>query len=224
MTVMEELDKAHGGQLFRKLGELGGIAPSEAKLVMEALCKPIAARLHDKASEASEFQRLLVLLEDNDTELLKSGDPASADVREDGEFVLSELYGSLEAAAGQARAAAQALRVDAAAVEHLQPIAASLVLAILSSRYRRDAETIAAGDVRPSTAQDTNKGSAAGPAKSGLLAIVLAAMGSAILRALMNRLMPRRRRGTSYGYRSRRRRIRRRREPNLEDLFQDLLR
>jgi hypothetical protein len=223
MTVMEELDKAHGGQLFRKLGELGGIAPSEARLLMEALCKPIAARLHDKASEDSEFQRLLDLLEDNDAELLKSGDPASADVREDGELVLRELYGSREAAAGQARAAAQALRVDAGAAEHLQPIAGSLVLAILSSRYRLDDETIAAGDVRPSPAQEKTAASAA---KGGLLAIVLAAMGSAILRALMNRLMPRRRRRTSYGYRTRStgKRRGRRREPNLEDLFRDLLR
>jgi len=223
---MEELDKAHGGQLFRKLGELGGIAPSEARLIMDALCQPIAARLHDKASEASEFQRLLDLLEDNDTELLQSGDPGSADVREDGELVLSELYGSREAAAGQARAAAQALRIDTAAAEHLQPIAASLVLAMLSSRYRQDDKTLTAGDVRPSTAQETNKGTAAGPAKSSLLAIVLAAMASAILRALMNRLMPRRRRRTSYDHltRSTRRRRTRKRAPNLEDLFRGLLR
>jgi hypothetical protein len=115
--------------------------------------------------------------------------------------------------------------VDAAAAEHLQPIAASFVLAILGSRYRQDEEAVETEESQPSLTHDGEEPPALGSAKGGIMTVLFAAMGSAIMRALMNRLLPRRRR-TGYSYRSRslKRRRRRRREPRLEDLFRDLLR
>jgi hypothetical protein len=225
MPVIDVLDKAQGGQLFRKLGEFAGLAPSDAKRAVEALCPSIAARLHEKAREADEFQRLLDLLEDNDSDILVNGDPASADVRDDGRTVLTDLYGSQEAALKEAIATAQALRIDKSAVEQLQPIAASLVLAVLSTRYRQvdEAKTEAQIDAQAAREVDGARNVASG--KGSIIGIVFAAIGAAVVRGLMNRLMPRRRRRTAYSYGTRRRTRRSRRyQPRLEDLFRDLMR
>lgn len=225
MPVIDVIEKAQGGQLFRKLGEIAGLAPSDAKRAVEALCPSIAARLHEKASEVEEFQRLLDLLEDNDSDLLSTGDPAGADIREDGSTILEGLYGSEEAARQEAVATAQALRIDKSAVEQLQPIAASLVLAVLSTRYRQVETAETAEEANEQTARNSDHGRKDVGRKSGILGIVFAAIGTAVMRALFNRLMPRRRRRTSYSYGSRRRTRRSKRyQPRLEDLFRDLIR
>jgi hypothetical protein len=223
MAVMDVLEKAQGGHLFRKLGELAGLAPSDARRATEALCPSIAARLHEKAREPQEFQKLLALLEDNDGDLLESGDPGSSDVREDGQSVLISLYETGEAVQAQAHEAAEALRMDRSSIERLQPIAASLVLAVLSDRYRQVDET-EAGEVSQ-TAGETDQNGHGGEGKSTILGIAVAAIGTAIMRAVINRLMPRRRRTRySYATRGQKRRRKRRREVRLEDLFKNMLR
>src|SRR5688500_13268921 len=138
MSIMNILDEAQGGQLFRKLGEIAGVSPSDARKAIEAFCPTIAARLRTKADDSGAFDELLALLDDNDGDLLTSGDLASRDTIEDGEAVLGQAYGSLEAAGEEATASARALRLDRSAAERLHPIAAALVLALLSRRYAQD--------------------------------------------------------------------------------------
>jgi YD repeat-containing protein len=223
MRVSEALEQAQGGQLIRKLGELAGISPSDAKRALEAMCPPIAARLQGRAAEPREFERLLNLLEDNESDLLKDGDPSSSEVESDGQAVLADLYGSPDAARQEAETAARALRIDTAAMERLQPIAAQLVLALLSARFRREeepeGETGAASEAEAVPSQEREGKS--------IWAVFVAAIGAAIVRALISRLMPRRRR-VRYTYDDYRRRTPRRRRtaarPRLEDLFRDLIR
>jgi hypothetical protein len=224
MRVSEALEQAQGGQLFRKLGELAGISPSDAKRALEAMCPPIAARLQARAAEPREFERLLNLLEDNESDLLKDGDPSSSEVEADGQAVLADLYGSPDAARREAETAARALRIDTAAMERLQPIAAQLVLALLSARFRREEEP--AGETNAASEAE------AGPSQEregkSIWAVFVAAIGAAIARVLVNRLMPRRRK-VRYTYDDYRRRTPRRRRrtasrPRLEDLFRDLIR
>jgi hypothetical protein len=179
MPFIDVLEKAQGGQLFRRLGEIAGLSPSDAKRAVEALCSPIAARLHEKASEVLEFQRLLDLLEDNDSDLLSTGDPASADIREDGSAVLADLYGSEEEARQEAMATAQALRIDKSAVEQLQPIAAALVLAVLSTRYRQVDEAKTEAPIDAEEAREVDNASNVTSGKGGILGIVFAAIGAA---------------------------------------------
>jgi hypothetical protein len=226
MRVIEELEKAQGGQLFRKLGELAGISPSDAKRALEAMCPPIAARLQARAAQPTAFEQLLNLLEDNESDLLKEGDPGSDEVKADGLAVLVDLYGSDDAARNEAEMAGRALRVDGPAMQRLQPIAAQLVLALLSERFQKgnELEEPPAGTM----SQQSAERAATGGGKS-IWGIVIAAAGAAIARALMNRLLPRRRRRTRYTYddyrrRTTRRRRRSTRQPRLEDLFRDLIR
>jgi hypothetical protein len=224
MRVIAALEKAQGGQLFRKLGELAGISPSDAKRALEALCPPIAARLQARAAQPAEFERLLNLLEDNESDLLTEGDPAADEVKEDGLAVLADLYGSDEAARAEADVAGRALRIDEPAMQRLQPIAAQLVLALLSGRYRKvNTSPEAAEDV---PAEDRGELSAEGG--KSIWGVFVAAAGAAVTRAVMNRLMPRRRRRMRYTYDDYRRRAPRRRrsvrQPRLEDLFRDLMR
>lgn len=226
MRVIEELETAQGGQLFRKLGELAGISPSDAKRALEAMCPPIAARLQARAEQPTAFEQLLNLLEDNDSDLLKEGDPGSDEVKADGLAVLVDLYGSDDAARNEAEMAGRALRIDGPAMQRLQPIAAQLVLALLSERFQKgnELEETPAGAASEQSAERA----ATGGGKS-IWGIVIAAAGAAIARALMNRLLPRRRRRTRYTYddyrrRTTRRRRRSTRQPRLEDLFRDLIR
>jgi hypothetical protein len=226
MRVIEALEKAQGGQLFRKLGELAGISPSDAKRALEAMCPPIAARLQARAAQPAEFERLLNLLEDNESDLLKEGDPGSDEVKADGLKVLEDLYGSDEAARAEAEMAGRALRIDEPAMQRLQPIAAQLVLALLSERFRKENES----EQAPAEAAPPQQSAEPATVRGGrsILGIFVAAAGAAVTRALMNRLLPRRRR-TRYTYEDYRRRTTRRRrrsarQPRLEDLFRDLIR
>jgi hypothetical protein len=226
MRVVEELERAQGGQLFRKLGELAGISPSDAKRALEAMCPPIAARLQARAAQPAEFEQLLNLLEDNEGDLLKEGDPGSDEVKADGLAVLDDLYGSEDAARSEAEMAGRALRIDGPAMQRLQPVAAQLVLTLLSERFRKDNATEEA-PAKPA-AENGGEPATAGRGKS-IWGIALAAAGAAITRALMKRFMQRRRRRTRYTYddyrrRTPKRRRRSTREPRLEDLFRDLIR
>jgi hypothetical protein len=224
--VIEELEKAQGGQLFRKLGELAGISPSDAKRALEAMCPPIAARLQARAAQPAEFEQLLNLLEDNESDLLKEGDPGSDEVRADGLAVLDDLYGSDDAARSEAEMAGRALRIDAPAMQRLQPVAAQLVLALLSERFRKENDM---GEAPAAAASDHSAQPAAAGGGKSIWGIFIAAAGAAIARAVMNRILPRRRRRTRYTYDDYRRRTTRRRrkstrQPRLEDLFRDLMR
>jgi hypothetical protein len=226
MRVIEELEKAQGGQLFRKLGELAGISPSDAKRALEAMCPPIAARLQARAAQPAEFERLLNLLEDNESDLLKEGDPGSDEVKADGLAVLDDLYGSGDAARTEAEMAGRALRIDGPAMQRLQPVAAQLVLALLSERFQKENET---EEAPAETASEHGQAPAATGGGKSIWAIFIAAAGAAVTRALMNRLLPRRRSRTRYTYddyrrRTPRRRRRSTRQPSLEDLFRDLIR
>jgi len=226
MRVIEELEKAQGGQLFRKLGELAGISPSDAKRALEAMCPPIAARLQARAAQPTAFEQLLNLLEDNESDLLKEGDPGSDEVKADGLAVLVDLYGSDDAARSEAEMAGRALRIDGPAMQRLQPIAAQLVLALLSERFRKENDIAEAP--APAASEHSAKPAATGGGKS-IWGFFIAAAGAAIARAFMNRLLPRRRRRTRYTYddyrrRTTRRRRRSTRQPRLEDLFRDLIR
>jgi hypothetical protein len=226
MRVVEELEKAQGGQLFRKLGELAGISPSDAKRALEAMCPPIASRLQARAEQPTAFEQLLNLLEDNESDLLKEGDPGSDEVKADGLAVLVDLYGSDDAARNEAEMAGRALRIDGPAMQRLQPIAAQLVLALLSERFQKGNEL---EEAPAATASEQSAERAATGGGKSIWGIVIAAAGAAIARALMNRLLPRRRRRTRYTYddyrrRTTRRRRRSARQPRLEDLFRDLMR
>ena len=226
MRVIEELEKAQGGQLFRKLGELAGISPSDAKRALEAMCPPIAARLQARATQPAEFEQLLNLLEDNESDLLKEGDPGSDEVKADGLAVLDDLYGSGDAARTEAEMAGRALRIDGPAMQRLQPVAAQLVLSLLSERVQKEKETT---EAPAETASEHSAEPAATGGGKSIWGIFIAAAGAAIARAVMNRLLPRRRRRTRYTYEDYRRRTTRRRrrstrQPRLEDLFRDLIR
>src|SRR6185503_17020199 len=226
MRVVEELERAQGGQLFRKLGELAGISPSDAKRALEAMCPPIAARLQARAAQPAEFEQLLNLLEDNEGDLLKEGDPGSDEVKADGLAVLDDLYGSADATRSEAEMAGRALRIDGPAMQRLQPVAAQLVLALLSERFRKENES----EEAPAEAAPPQQSAEPATVRGGrsIFGIFVAAAGAAVTRALMNRLLPRRRR-TRYTYEDYRRRTTRRRrrsarQPRLEDLFRDLIR
>jgi hypothetical protein len=111
----------------------------------------------------------------------------------------------------------------------LAPIAAAIVLAILGRRYQEVAGTEDETTAEPETQPEPEAAPEPSPQSRGILATVLVTAGTAAARAIVNRMMPRRRRRTdSYDYsyvRVRRRRTRRRRSrtPSLNDLFRGLL-
>src|SRR5918995_3318040 len=195
MRVIEELEKAQGGQLFRKLGELAGISPSDAKRALEAMCPPIAARLQARAAQPAAFEQLLNLLEDNESDLLKEGDPGSDEVRADGLAVLVDLYGSEDAARNEAEMAARALKIDGPAMQRLQPIAAQLVLALLSERAQKGNEL---EEAPAATASEQNAERAATGGGKSIWGIVIAAAGAAIKRGLIKKVLPRPRGGERF--------------------------
>jgi hypothetical protein len=220
MSITSELDKARGGQLYRKLGEIAGLSAADARQIMEGLCPSIAARLKERAGDRAAYEALLELLEDNEGDLIMGGDLTEEDVLEDGRTVLADIYGSDERARDEGKATALALRIEPGAAEQLHPIAAALVLSILGRRYREGEVVEDEAKSRDSTGDREAEG------RPNIIGIVLAAIGGAIMRALVNRLLPRRRRRTRLrlGRAPSRRRRRQRREPRLEDLFRDLLR
>lgn len=226
MMILETLEQAQGGKMLERVAAATGFSPSDARKALEALCPSIAARVREGAATPAAFEALLSILDDNGGDLLDTGDVAGSEVGNDGQTVLKEAYGSTSSAQSEAAKVAQALRLDPSAIQKLLPIAAALVLAVLGKRYREvagPAEEENASSRTPSPQAGTRDTSDAPSARGGLLTTVIATAGAAAARAIINRMLPRRRRYSySYGYTRRRRR--RRREPTLNDLFRGLLR
>jgi hypothetical protein len=227
MLIVETLAAAQGGKMVERVAAATGLSPTDTRKALEALCPSIAERVRESAAEPQTFEDLLSILDDNGGDLLDDGDVASDAVASDGETVLKSAYGSLSAAEGDVSTVAQALRLDANAIQRLAPIAAAVVLAILGKRYR---DMAGPPDPSPESEepQATREPAEAAPSRGGgLLATVIATAGAAAARAIVNRMLPRRRRRTTYRYSyapRRRTRRRRRREPTLNDLFRGLLR
>ncbi len=232
MLIVDTLATAQKGKMIDRVAAATGLSPSDARKALEAVCPSIAARIHEGATDRRTFEELLAILDDNQGDLLEDGDVGAGDVVRDGEVVLAAAYGSLATAETEARTIARALRLDPGGMERLAPIAAAIVLAILGRRYQEVAGPV--DDQAAEPAAETETQTAAEPEQPapsrGLLTTVLVTAGTAAARAIVNRMLPRRRRRTySYDYsyvsvRRRRTRRRRRRTPNLNDLFKGLLR
>jgi hypothetical protein len=230
MLIVDTLAQAQKGKMVERVAAATGLSPSDARKALEAICPSIAARIHEGAADRRTFDELLAILDDNQGDLLDDGDVGAGDVAQDGEVVLGTAYGSLAAAEAEAQTVARALRLDAGAMAKLAPIAAAIVLAILGRRYQEVAGAEDETAPEPETQPEPAAGPDPSPSSRGILATVLVTAGTAAARAIVNRMMPRRRRRTySYDYsyvrvrRRRRTRRRRSRTPTLNDLFRGLL-
>ena len=229
MLIVDTLAKAQKGKMVERVAAATGLSPSDARKALEAICPSIAARIHEGAADRRTFDDLLAILDDNQGDLLDDGDVGATDVAQDGEVVLGTAYGSLAAAEDEAQTVARALRLDAGAMAKLAPIAAAIVLAILGRRYKEVAGPEDDNASEPEAQAEPTTIPEPKPQSRGILTTVLVTAGTAAARAIVNRMLPRRRRRTySYDYsyvRVRRRRTRRRRSrtPTLNDLFRGLL-
>jgi hypothetical protein len=211
MALMDILDAAQGGALYANAGNASGLAAADARAAMSELCPALAAALRKRAEDPEAFENLLDLIEDGDGDayLDDPGGLADGEALEDGEAILTDLFGSKEKA--QAACADLLPGVEPAALARLAPISAAAVLAALARANKP--QQVAASD---------------GGGGGGLLGTIIGAIVEGAVKGAARSLAPkrRRRRYTSY-YGSRRRRTttrkRRPRSPSLNDIFKEIL-
>ena len=208
MTLMNILSQTQGGALYADAGEAAGLPPAEAERVMAALCPVIAHKLKAKSAEDPEmFETLLDLLEDNTATEASLTD---AEAVEDGQAILADIYGSLNAALAELRKSA-----DGADISKLAPISATSVLAALASARK------------PVPLTGAMPAASSGGIIGSIIGSIVTAFVGAIIQGLFRkpRAAPAAKRAT---YTTARRKkaattTRRRAKPSIEDIFGSIL-
>lgn len=219
MSLITTLEQAQSGSFFASAGEVAGVPEDAARQAVAVLGPAIAEKLKARAlSEPDTYEQLLDLIEEGET----ADGPADAaamtgpEAIADGNAILTEIYGSRNAAIAEARRLAGEL--PETALGPLAAITATAVLWVVSQTGRS----------MPLAAAQPAAGTG-----SGILGTIVEALVKGALQGARRQLAPRRRRRTRrsyssyFGTRSRRkttrRRTARRRTISLDDIFRDIL-
>ena len=218
MALMTLLGGAQGGRYFANAGAAAGVAENEARQALGVLGPAIAQKLRAKAeADTRAFEDLVDLLEDGGTgsELDDTKATTGAEAISDGTAILTEIYGTRNAAVTEARRLAPNLAETA--VTKLAAIAATSVLAALVRGHAR---------VMPLASAQQAAAVEGGLLGSIVAAIVKGAVEGAV-RQLARKPARKRRTYSSYFGRKRRKPAKRRspraRTPTLDDIFAEIL-
>lgn len=219
MSVMTVLDQVQGGRLLATIAASLDIDAAQTRKAMHKLCPAIAATLQEKAKADEElFQSLLDLIADNaEASPLSAADGlTSAEAIADGNAILSDVYGSRNAAMVALREADPSL--PERELSRLAPISATAVVAALAEANRPLA---LGGQALPAAGRSAGE---------GFIAALISAIVAGIVSALTKRLTGSARRRAPARYsrtRSRRKaapaRRRRTSTASVEDVFRDIL-
>jgi hypothetical protein len=219
MSVMTVLEQAQGGRLLATVAASLDIDEAQTRKAMRKLCPAIAATLQVKAKADDElFQSLLDLIADNaeSSPLATPDGLTSAEAIADGNAILSDVYGSRNAAMVALRETDPSL--PERELSKLAPISATAVVAALAAANRPMA---LAGGALPAAGRGAGE---------GFIAALISAIVAGIVSALTKKLTGSQRRRTPARYsrtRSRRKttpaRSRRTSTASVEDVFRDIL-
>jgi hypothetical protein len=219
MSVMTVLEQAQGGRLLTTVAASLDIDEAQTRKAMRKLCPAIAATLQSKAKADDElFQSLLDLIADNaEASPLATPDGlTSAEAIADGNAILSDVYGSRNAAMVALREADPSL--PERELSKLAPISATAVVAALAEANRPMA---LAGGALPAAGRSAGE---------GFIGALISAIVAGIVSALTKKLAGSAKRRTPARYsrtRSRRKtaptRNRRTSTASVEDVFRDIL-
>jgi len=220
MSVITVLEQAQGGRLMDTIAASLDIDAGQTRKAMAKLCPAIAAKLAEKAKADEElFQSLLDLIADNaEVSPLAAPDGlTSAEAISDGNAILSDVYGSRNAAMVALREADPSL--PERELSRLPPISATAVVAALAQTTR--ALSLSSGEAQPAGGSS---------AAQGFIGALVSAIIAGIVSALAKQFTGSRRRRTTARYsrtRSRRKtsstRRRRTSTASVEDIFRDVL-
>ena len=222
MSVITVLEQAQGGRLMDTIAASLDIDAGQTRKAMAKLCPAIAVRLQDKAKAEEElFQSLLDLIADNaEASPLAAPDGlTSAEAISDGNAILSDVYGSRNAAMVALREADPSL--PERELSRLAPISATAVVAALAEANRP--MTLAGGALAGGALPAAGRS-----AGEGFIAALVSAIVAGIVSALTRKLSGGTHRRAPARYSRTRRRTsttRRRRTStaSVEDVFRDIL-
>ncbi len=202
MELVEHIITANGGQQIAAIAAAAGIGPHDFEAVLRAQVPVIARRIHDAAGDdEAELEAIFDILEDGEAEDYLNTPKAltSREAVEDGEDILTHLFGSMEEAA---RTAPVPENMEPELAGRLMTFSAVLTVAAMSRRYRAEILPAAKLDGEGDTRE-----------QGGILSIIISALIAGLVRGLRKALLPRRRRRRRYSsrYRYHRRRTTRRR-------------
>ncbi|NJO32575.1 MAG: DUF937 domain-containing protein [Rhodospirillales bacterium] len=213
MSFLNAIAGSQSGGIAEAAAAAAGVSVAEAEQVITAMSPVIARQLKAKAEANPEaFEDLLDLLEDNANDI-DADAIAGPEAVSDGNAILTDIYGSRNAAITEMRKAAGDM--SESALTKLAAISATAVLASLARSH--------SGAMPLSGAQ-----TAAGDGGGGLLGTIVQAVIKGAVQGAARQLAPKRRRRRSYGgyFGTRKRRATRRRRRtgiNLDAIFRDIL-
>jgi hypothetical protein len=213
MSFLNLLTGGESGAIAEAAAAAAGVSAAEAEQCISAMSPDIARQLKAKAEADPEaFEDLLDLLEDNGNDV-DADAIAGPEAVSDGNAILTDIYGSRNAAITEMRKAAG--DISESALTKLAAISATAVLASLARSH--------SGAMPLAGAQ-----TAAGDGGGGLLGTIVQAVIQGAVQGAARQLAPKRRRRRSYGsyFGTRKRRTTRKRRRtgiNLDSIFRDIL-
>lgn len=211
MEIFDIIVSSQGGALIAHLAAAAGVDQETARSALDRLVPEIGRCIAEKATNSEEHERLLAVVADSEADdyLDTPRTLLSRSAVQDGEDILTYLYGSLEAARAEAARIGAPDGMTQATFERLMTFAAALVLAAMTRRSK----TLA----MPAAALGSSSG-------GGIVAALVGAVVKGLVDGMKRALVPRRRR-TRIGSRrtSRTRRKKSTRTPSLNDILGDLV-
>ena len=221
MTLMTMLDAAQGAKFFAEAAAVTELPAPQCRAVMEKLCPAIAAQMKAKAeADADLYDSLMALLEDNGDQspLDDPGALTDGEALEDGAAILTDVYGSRNAAMVEMRKLAG--DVPETALSKLAAIGATAVVAALAQSNRR---------VMPLAATLQLSGAQQAVSGGGIFSVLVSSLIKGAVQAAARQFVPKRRRRSTTRYTTTRRKSRStatRRSAStsvLEDIFSEIL-
>ena len=221
MTLMTMLDAAQGGKFFAEAAAMADLSAPQCRAAMEKLCPAIAAQMKTKAeADADLYDSLMALLADNGdaAPLDDPGALTDGDAQEDGAAILTDVYGSRNAAMLEMRKLAG--DVPETALSKLAAIGATAVVAALAQSNRK---------IMPQALAQPLTGAQPAVSGGGIFGIIVSSLIKGVVQAAARQFAARRRRRSYTRYTTSRRKSRstatrqRGSTSALEDIFSEIL-
>lgn len=138
MELVEIIAAGHKGRLAANVANVAGIAEADARAALEALVGEVAGRIAAKVADPAELELLLDVIEAGEhDDYLDSADALlSREAIQEGEEILTHVYGGLDAARAAAARLPRPASLDGPRMGSLMTLAATLSVAALTRRGR----------------------------------------------------------------------------------------
>ncbi len=147
MDILQAMLSAQGGGVARQLGQQFGLNESQTSAALGALVPALATGVQRNMQSAGGLESLLGALSGGQHSRYMEDPSALAGAASDGNGILGHIFGSRDVSRQVATQASSQTGIDPAILKQMLPVAAALMMGVMSNQTRSAAAIPAGGDL-----------------------------------------------------------------------------